>query len=129
MKVLIIEDDKVSSFALKHIIEGLGHEVSEGENAEEAMNSILEGRFDLIFTDIMMPGISGLSLLTILRTVHLCKTPVIAMSVLNDQSLINAAFQAGANDFLLKPFNIDDLKKKLKKYEDGEYAEVNKSDL
>jgi CheY-like chemotaxis protein len=122
MNVLVIEDDKISSFALKHIIEDLGHKVSIEENAEEAMNGIIEGKFDLVFSDIMMPGISGLSLLTILRTVHLCKTPVIAMSVLNDQSLINAAFQAGANDFLLKPFNTDALKKKLEKFENGEYT-------
>jgi len=121
MNVLIIEDDKVSSFALKHIIEDLGHEVSIEENAEEAMNGIIEGKFDLVLSDIMMPGISGLSLLTILRTVHLCKTPVIAMSVLNDQSLIDAAFQAGANDFLLKPFNSDDLKMKLGKFANGEH--------
>jgi two-component system sensor histidine kinase ChiS len=86
------------------------------------LNGILEKKYDLVFSDIMMPGISGLSLLTILRTVHLSKIPVIAMSVLNDQTLINAAFQAGANDFLLKPFNTDDLKKKLKKLEDGEYS-------
>jgi CheY-like chemotaxis protein len=122
MKILIIEDDKVSSFAMKHIIEDLGHKVSVVENAEEALNGILEKKYDLVFSDIMMPGISGLSLLTILRTVHLSKIPVIAMSVLNDQTLINAAFQAGANDFLLKPFNTDDLKKKLKKLEDGEYS-------
>jgi CheY-like chemotaxis protein len=127
MNVLIIEDDKVSSFALKHLIEELGHKVSVGENAEEVMESILEGKFDLVFSDIMMPGISGLSLLTILRTVHLCKVPVIAMSVLNDPSLINAAFEAGANDFLLKPFNTEDLKKKLRKYEDGSLADTEKN--
>ena len=96
MNILIIEDDKLSLFSLKHVMESWGHNVDVSENAEEGMNSINNGKYDLVFCDIMMPGISGLSLLSILRTVHLVKTPVVAMSVLNDQSLKDAAFQAGA---------------------------------
>ncbi len=119
MNILIIEDDKLTSFSLKHVMESWGHNVDVSENAEEGMNMINEGKFDIVFCDIMMPGISGLSLLSILRTVHLVKTPVIAMSVLNDQSLKDAAFQAGANDFLHKPFSTDSLEEKLKKFEHG----------
>lgn len=117
MNVLIIEDDKITLKTLEHTIESLGHKVSIAENAEEGMNRIVDGKFDLVFSDIMMPGISGLSLLTILRTVHLCKTPVIAMSTLNNQSVVEAAFQAGANDFMFKPFTLDVLIRKLNKFD------------
>ena len=117
MNILIIEDDKLSLFSLKHVMESWGHNIEVCENAEEGMKSINNDNFDLVFCDIMMPGISGLSLLSILRTVHLCKTPVVAMSVLNDQSLRDAAFQAGANDFLHKPFSTESLMEKLKKFE------------
>ncbi len=117
MNILIIEDDKLTLHSLKHVIEGLGHKVEVAGNAEEAMNKVVEGKFDLVFSDIMMPGISGLSLLTILRTVHLCKTPIVAMSILNDRPVIEAAFAAGANDFMVKPFTLDGLSKTLSKFD------------
>lgn len=117
MNILIIEDDKLTLHSLKHVIEGLGHKVELAENAEEAMNKVVEGKFDLVFSDIMMPGISGLSLLTILRTVHLCKTPIVAMSILNDLPVIEAAFAAGADDFMVKPFTLDGLSKTLSKFD------------
>lgn len=117
MNILIIEDDKLTLHSLKHVIESLGHKVVLAENAEEAMNKIVDGKFDLVFSDIMMPGISGLSLLTILRTVHLCKTPIVAMSVLNDKPIIEAAFAAGANDFMVKPFTVEGLTETLNKFD------------
>ena len=117
MNILIIEDDKLTLLALRHAIENLKHQVTLAENAEEAMNKIVDGKYDLVFSDIMMPGISGLSLLTILRTVHLCSTPIIAMSILNDQLILQAAFDAGANDFMAKPFAIENLIEKINKFD------------
>lgn len=120
MNILIIEDDKLTLHSLKHVIEGFGHKVELADNAEEAMNKVVDGKFDLVFSDIMMPGISGLSLLTILRTVHLCKTPIVAMSILNDRPVIEAAFAAGANDFIVKPFTLDGLAKTIQKFDHAE---------
>jgi CheY-like chemotaxis protein len=117
MNILIIEDDKLTLMSLKHAIENLGHDVTLAVTAEEAMNKIVDGKFDLVFSDIMMPGISGLSLLTILRTVHLCNTPIIAMSILNDKPIVQAAYDAGANDFMPKPFTLENLTAKLKKFD------------
>jgi CheY-like chemotaxis protein len=117
MNILVIEDDKLALTSLKHCLESLGHKVGLAENAEQAMNRIVEGKYDLVFTDIMMPGISGLSLLTILRTFHLESTPIIAMSSLHNQSLIEAAYKAGANDFMSKPFTLDDISERLAKFE------------
>jgi len=116
MKVLVIEDDKIALTSLKHCIESFGHVVDLAENAEQAMNKIVDGNYELVFTDIMMPGISGLSLLTILRTFHLQSTPIVAMSSLHNQSLIEAAYKAGANDFMVKPFTIDDVGARLTRF-------------
>lgn len=116
MMILLVEDDKLILHTLKHIIENLGHTVVIAEDAEKAMTNISSMRFDLIFSDIMMPGISGLSLLTILRSAYRCSTPIIAMSTLNHKPVLDAAFQAGANDFMLKPFSLEDLAQKLNKF-------------
>ena len=118
MNVLVIEDDKITLNSLKHVIESLGHKVSMAENAETAMRKIEEGTFDLVMSDIMMPGLSGLSLLSIIRNMNLCKAPIIAMSTLNNKTLLDAAFEAGASDFMIKPFSFEDLEEKLRKFEE-----------
>jgi CheY-like chemotaxis protein len=117
MKVLIIDDDKLTLNAVQHTLETLGHEAYTAINGEEAIDNIKKHDFDLLISDVMMPGISGLSLVTVLRQVHLCFTPIIMMSTLNNRPLLDAAFTAGANNFLNKPFTSEDLEAKLKKYE------------
>lgn len=117
MNILIIEDDKLTLNAVQHSLENLGHTASVASSGEEAIDKITAGSFDLIICDIMMPGISGLSFVTVLRSVHLCFTPIIMMSTLNHGPLLDAAFKAGANDFLNKPFTQEELAEKLGKFE------------
>jgi CheY-like chemotaxis protein len=117
MNILIIDDDKLTVNAVQHSVETLGHKADVARNGEEAIQKITGGEFDLIISDIMMPGISGLSLVNVLRSVHLVFTPIIMMSTLNNRPLLDAAFKAGANDFLNKPVSTEDLAVKLKKYE------------
>lgn len=117
MNILIIEDDKLTLNLLQYCIEKLGHKATLAEDGEEAIKLITDGNFDLLICDIMMPGISGLSLVSVLRTVHLCTIPIIMMSTLNNKPLLDAAFEAGANDFIAKPFSMEDLSEKLNKFD------------
>lgn len=128
MNILIIDDDRLTLTALKHALKESGHEVESAENAEQAITRIENAEFDLILSDIMMPGISGLSLITILRTVHLCKTPIIVMSALNNEPLLQAAYEAGANDFIPKPFTRESLLEKLNKFNNNSRLESKKND-
>ena len=116
MNILIIEDDKLTLTSLQYLTESLGHKVQKATNAEEAINLASDGKFDLIICDIMMPGISGLSFVSILRTIHLCTTPVIMISSLTDQSIMDALLEAGANDFMAKPFSPEELEQKINKF-------------
>lgn len=117
MNILIIDDDKMTVTALEKILSDMGHTSGRASDSEEAISKITGGAYDLVLCDIMMPGISGLSLLTVLRTVHLCFTPVIMMSTLHNQPLVDAALKAGANDFISKPVAIEELNTKLSKYD------------
>lgn len=117
MNILIIEDDKLTLNLLQYCIEKLGHKAFLAPDGEEAIRMIANGKFDLLICDIMMPGISGLSLVSVLRTVHLCTIPIIMMSVLNNKQLMDASFEAGANDFIAKPFDIETLEEKIKKFD------------
>lgn len=113
MNILIIDDDKLTINTLMQILENLGHKVSLALDGEKAINMISKEEYDLIISDIMMPGISGLSLVSVLRSVHLCTMPIIMMSTLNNKPLLDAAIEAGANDFIPKPFTVEDIKAKL----------------
>jgi CheY-like chemotaxis protein len=116
MNILIIEDDKVSLNALHYSIEKLGHKAFEAKDGEDAIRMISRDEFDLLICDVMMPGISGISLVSVLRSVHLCPIPIVMMSTLNNKPLLDAAAEAGANDFLAKPFSMEDLEEKIGKF-------------
>lgn len=117
MNILVIEDDKLTLNALQHSLEKMGHSCTVVMSGEDAIEKITAGSYDLILCDIMMPGISGLSFVTVLRTVHLCFTPIVMMSTLHHGPLLDAAFTAGANDFLNKPFTQEELTEKIRKHE------------
>jgi len=70
MNILIIEDEKLTLNALQHSIESLGHTAFVAETGEEAITKVAQHKIDFIFSDIMMPGISGLSLVSLLRNIH-----------------------------------------------------------
>lgn len=117
MNILIIEDDAVTLKALRYGVENLGHMVHAAESCEEGIGLTDSIKFDLIITDVMMPGISGLSLVSLLRSVKNFTAPIIMMSALNNGSLLEAGFKAGANDFILKPVMMEALKGKLERYD------------
>lgn len=116
MNILIIEDDKLTLNLLQYGIQNLGHKVVVAESGEEGINQVMNGDFDLLISDIMMQGISGLSVVNTLRSAR-CKMPIIMMSALKDKSLLDGAFEAGANDFITKPFSIEELADMLKIYD------------
>ena len=117
MKILVVDDDRLTLGAVEKSLHNLGHKPVLVGSGEEAIELIQSHKFDLILSDIMMPGISGLSFVSVLRTVHLCHTPILMMSTLHHGPLLDAAFKAGANDFINKPFTEDELSTKLNKFQ------------
>jgi two-component system OmpR family response regulator len=117
MDILIVEDDKMTLNLLQYCVENMGHRAHLAADGDEAINFIMNGNYDLLICDVMMPGISGLSLISALRAAKQISAPVIMMSTLNNKPLLEAAAQAGANEFLAKPFSVEDLTAILKKYE------------
>jgi two-component system, OmpR family, response regulator len=120
MKILIIEDNSLTLNSLKQMAEGLGHEAFLAENAGAAQKYLSGETFDLLLCDVMMPGVSGLSFVSFLRNTAQCPTPIVMMSTLSNESLLKAAFDAGANDFIVKPFTAMEFAKKLEKFKTAE---------
>ncbi len=104
MKVLICEDEEIMLTALEFRLRKQGFEVLRAVDGEQAMQTLKEQEVDLIIADIMMPFISGIELIKHIRNIENSNTPVIVISALEHDEIVLEAFEAGANDFITKPF-------------------------
>lgn len=113
-KLLIVDDVKFISMMLKALFEERGHEVVTASNGIEALEKARERRPDLILTDIAMPQMDGLEVTRELKADPATKSiPVVVVSAKNDKGAIASAYAAGVADFIMKPFNNEQLLAKV----------------
>ena len=103
MKILIAEDEISTAKALKVILEKSKFSVDIVHNGNEAWSYIQAGPYEVIVLDIMMPGMSGLEVLAKLRANNI-KTPVLMLTAKGELEDRVAGLEAGADDYLPKPF-------------------------
>lgn len=116
MNVLIVEDEKLARNALRHSVEELGHCAFVAETAEDAIREVETRQIDFILSDILMPGIGGLSLVSVLRNIHLVKIPIVHISALDNEQVRAHSRQMGADDFISKPFTITEIAEVMEKH-------------
>ena len=113
-KILIVDDDMETTKLLENLLKMNGHEsksVNNSVDAVEIANSILP---DLVLMDIMMPGINGIQLCKMFQSTQSLKhIPIIIVSALSDIGSKKDAFNAGAKDFITKPFLPKELAQKI----------------
>jgi len=103
--ILVVDDDDVIRDTLCELLSA-DHSCQTADTAEQALARLEAQRFDVVLTDISMPGLSGMDLLN--RVVQLYPgTPVIIISGLSDQDHAHSLLSAGAFDYLLKPFRLE----------------------
>lgn len=105
--VLIVDDDKYVRNMLSSVL-AERHYCELVETAEQALTCLATGSYDLIITDISMPGLSGLELLGHIRQTH-PDTPVIVMSGISDESYASGLIKMGAFHYVMKPFSISEV--------------------
>ena len=115
MKVLIVDDEELTLMAIANKLSKEGYLTITASDALEALTIIKEEKPDLIILDIMMPNISGLELLNLIRYEFLKSIPAIFISALDQQEIIVSAKGLGANDFIIKPFKMEELLLRVKK--------------
>lgn len=112
MELLIVEDDEVMGKALAKGCREAGHECTWLKNGREAGELMRTHSFDAVLLDIMLPGQTGLELLSQYRAAgH--RTPVIMLTALGSVEERVAGLQAGADDYLVKPFAMAELLARL----------------
>jgi two-component system cell cycle response regulator len=115
MKVLIAEDDRDSRELLGWILEKLGYQVVPTTNGKEAWDVFRRGRFRLVISDVLMPEVDGLELCRRIRKHQQSKyTYIIMITALIGKKDYLEGMDAGADDFVTKPFDPDELKARLR---------------
>ena len=107
MKVLAVDDEPQILRALRASLAARGHEVLTAPNGETALDTLATTEVDLVVLDLGLPGIDGLEVIRRLRSWS--QVPVIVLSVREAQADKIAALDAGADDFVTKPFAMDEL--------------------
>lgn len=107
--IWIVDDDRSVRFVLATALRDAGFEVTGFDSAQVMLDALSTQRTppDLVFTDVRMPGDDGLVLLDRLKRTH-PQLPVIVMSAFTDIASTAGAFRGGAQEFLSKPFDLDD---------------------
>lgn len=115
LKVLIVDDQQSMRGLLRYGLQQLGiRQVTEAKDGGEALQALLTTKFDLVISDWNMDGMDGLTLLKTIRANPLIKkTPFIMSTGQKDQEKVREAIQAGVNNYIVKPFNVETLKKKM----------------
>jgi len=115
MKVLIAEDDRDSRELLAWMLEKLGYQVVSTANGKEAWDAFRKGRFRIVISDVLMPEIDGLELCRRIRLHKQSKyTYIIMITALIGKKDYLEGMEAGADDFVTKPFDADELKARLR---------------
>ena len=115
LRVLVVDDQHSMRGLTRHSLERMGvTQVIDVSSGELALETLKTEKFDLIISDWNMEGISGLDLLTSIRKNPVIgKLPFIMATSESSKAQVMAAAQAGANNYVLKPFSVADLKGKV----------------
>lgn len=113
MKILLLEDNKKLNTTIKKRLELKGYKVYCFLDGQEALNNIDEG-FSCFILDINVPNIDGINILKKIRNYY-SEVPIIIISATVELDMIKEAYDFGCNDYLKKPFFIDELEIKVEK--------------
>lgn len=115
MKILIAEDEPNILNALTIKLKQEGYNVVGCADGREAIKKIEEEIPDLIITDMMMPYASGLEIVAKAKHLSNNLVPVIVLSSMGQDDIVQEAFRLGADDYITKPFSLKELSIRIKK--------------
>jgi DNA-binding response OmpR family regulator len=114
MKILVVDDEEMAVKMVELQLKSEGYEVLTSFDGREAIDIINNEEPDMVISDIMMPYMSGLELLEIVKTEHK-NIPVILISALDEVEVVQTSIDMGADDFVVKPVNMDELSLRVKR--------------
>ena len=114
-RVLLVEDEPNLLRLTSVMLERAGFQVLQAENGARGVEIALQEKPDIVITDLIMPEKNGFELCKELRKDELLsRVPIIVLTAMGDEYNKVTAFEAGADDYLTKPFNIEELKARIR---------------
>ncbi len=109
-KILVVDDEKILLKTLDRLLSKEGYQVTTTDNSYDALDMVKKEFFDLIILDIRMPGMDGISLLKEIRKIQGDgeKSMVIIITGYASEDVPIKAIKLGADDYIMKPFELDD---------------------
>lgn len=118
LNILLVDDDVCLTFILSENLRAAGHRCVSAENVEQARIHLRKASYDLVISDMNMPGESGFDLLNYVASRH-PDTAFLLMSAMNDPRDRKKALQMGAKGYLGKPFRLGELNTRIRALEEG----------
>jgi len=112
VKILVVDDEKLLVKGMKFNLENEGYEVECAYDGAAAVEMTREGRFDLVILDVMMPEVDGIE--ACMRIREFSNVPIIMLTAKGEDADKLMGFESGADDYLTKPFNILELKARVR---------------
>ena len=112
MKILVVDDEKLLVKGMKFNLENEGYQVECAYDGAAAVELARNGKFDLIILDLMMPELAGLE--ACMRIREFSNVPIIMLTAKSEDADKLMGFESGADDYLTKPFNILELKARVR---------------
>ncbi|MHB9053295.1 MAG: response regulator [Thermoleophilia bacterium] len=116
--VLVVDDEEVIRDVCEQILAGEGYRVTTAASGKEALHLVSENAFDAVVTDIMMPDMSGLELLEVIKSTSMDISAVV-ITGLGTFDMATQSDRLGAREFVVKPFTPDELSAAVRKALDG----------
>jgi DNA-binding response OmpR family regulator len=112
---MIIEDSKKLSTLLEELLTEFNFEVKSLNDPQHFIKMAESFNPDLIISDVLMPNVSGFKLLEEAKNNELLKMkPIMFLSAKADETILNAAYKAGVNDYIIKPYRANELLERIK---------------
>lgn len=109
LSILLAEDNLINQKVAQSIFKNIGYEIDIVKNGAEAVEQVKEKKYDVLFMDLLMPEMDGFQATEIIRAAK-HKLPIVAMSADESDESRKAAFEAGMNDYLVKPTRVESIK-------------------
>jgi len=126
-KILLVEDEKLMSMFVEMELTHEGYSVDLAFDGREGLNIAEENQYDLILLDIMIPGINGIEVCRRIR--QSSQVPIIMLTAKSDISDKVLGLDVGANDYLTKPFAIEELLARIRVYQRNKAISNNKDEI
>src|SRR5450432_3401710 len=113
-RILTVDDSRSVRMIVARELRALGHDLDEAEDGEKGLQKLGDLTFDLVILDMTMPVLDGPGMLAKMREAG-NETPVLMLTSESKRSVIANLMKPGIDDYILKPFNAEDLKSKVAK--------------